>query len=141
MPTMHFNPATESFVNLTTRMWVDPGAWAPISVTAPSGTNSVTVTATPDAMSVTGLPAGSTVNTRCADGGHAYTSGATDTESDCFIRFSTSSGGEPGQQWTFTTSLTWNVTSAGAALIVPDTLTTSADHALTVGEVQTVNGD
>ena len=49
-------------------MWVDPGAWAPISVTATSGTNSVTVTATPDAMSVTGLPAGSTVNTRCADG-------------------------------------------------------------------------
>ena len=140
MPTIHFNPQERTFVNLATWMWVDPGAWTPISVTASANGNSVTVAAKPDALSVTGLPDGSTTRTTCAQGGHAYAAGATDADTDCWIRFGASSGGQPGQQWTFTTSLTWDVAATGAPLTGTPTLTTSSDQALTVLEVQTVNG-
>ena len=138
-PEMHFNPAARTFVNLLTWMWVDPDSWTPISVTASAGGNSVTVTATPDALSVAGLPDGSTAITACANGGRPYTKGAVDSDTDCAIRFSESSGGQPGQQWSFTTTLTWKVTVTGAPRIGPDILTTGSDHALIVAEVQTVN--
>ena len=140
MPGLNFNPTARAFVNLTTWMWIDPADWAPISVTAAAGGNSVTVTATPQQFSVTGLPAGSTTDTTCANGGRTYFARATDADTDCWIKFSKSSGGEPGQKWTFTISLAWHVTAVGAPLTGDDVLTTSTDQSLAVWEVQTVNG-
>jgi hypothetical protein len=112
MPTVNFNPAARSFVRLDAWMWFDPAAWQPVSVTASGGGNSVTVTATPGKVGVSGVPAGSTVLTGCAGGGRPYSAGG---GTDCMINFSRSSGAEPGQQWHFQVSLTWNVTAVGAA--------------------------
>jgi enoyl reductase len=135
MPTVHFNPAQRSVVNLDTWMWIDQAAWHPVSVTASSGGVSVTVTATPGRVDITGLPAGSTTDTGCAHGGKVY-AGAGST--DCLIRFGRSSGGQPGQEWGFNVSLTWDVVSVGAPLIGPATIETDADQAMQVREVQVV---
>jgi hypothetical protein len=135
MPIVHFNPAERSVVNLDTWMWIDQAAWHPVSVTASSGGNSVTVTATPGAVEVSGLPAGSTTETGCAHGGRVYRGGG---GTDCLIRFGRSSGREPGQEWAFNVSLTWNVASRGAPLIGPATIETDADQAMQVREVQVV---
>jgi hypothetical protein len=137
MPIVNFNPAARSFVRLDTWMWFDPAAWQPVSVTASGGGNSVTVTATPGKVGVSGVPAGSDVRTTCAGGGKPYTDGGS---TDCSINFSQSSGTQPGQQWHFQVSLTWNVTAVGAALQGPPTITRTEDEALTVLETQAVNG-
>ena len=138
MPVVNFNPAARSFVRLDTWMWFDPAAWQPVSVTASGGGNSVTVTATPGKVGVSGVPAGSTVLTGCAGGGRPYSAGGS---TDCLINFSRSSGTEPGQQWHFQVSLTWNVTAVGAALQGPPTITRTEDEALTVLEAQAVAGN
>ena len=138
MPVVNFNPAARSFVRLDTWMWFDPAAWQPVSVTASGGGNSVTVTATPGKVGVSGVPAGSTVRTGCADGGRPYSAGGS---TDCLINFNRSSGGQPGQQWHFQVSLTWNVTATGAALQGPPTVTRTEDEAMTVLEAQAVAGN
>jgi hypothetical protein len=137
MPVVNFNPAARSFVRLDTWMWFDPAAWQPISVTASGGGNSVTVTATPGRVGVSGVPAGSTVRTGCAGGGRPYAAGGS---TDCMINFNRSSGGQPGQQWHFQVSLSWTVTATGAALQGPATITRTEDEALTVLEAQAVAG-
>jgi hypothetical protein len=136
MPVVTFNPDTRTFVNLETWMWFDQAATEPVSVTASAGGNSVTVTATPSAVAVGGLPPGSSSNTTCANGGTPYTPGATTT--DCFLKFGQSSGGQSGGRWPFTVSMSWQVTSVGAALIGPPVITLSEDEALQVLEAQTV---
>ncbi|HST67241.1 MAG TPA: hypothetical protein VLM05_18840 [Mycobacteriales bacterium] len=137
MPVVNFNPATRGFVRLETWMWFDPAAWEPVSVTASGGGNSVTVTATPERVGVSGVPAGSQVETGCADGGKAYVAGGA---TDCSITFSQASGTQPGQQWHFQVGLTWNVTATGAPLQGPATITRTEDEALTIQESQTVTG-
>jgi hypothetical protein len=137
MPIVNFNPAARSFVRLDTWMWFDPAAWEPVSVTASGGGNSVTVTATPDKVGVSGVPAGSEVLTGCTNGGAPYRAGGS---TDCLINFSQSSGTQPGQQWHFQVSLNWNVTAVGAALQGPPTITRTENEALTVLESQAVNG-
>jgi len=137
MPMVNFNPAARSFVRLDTWMWFDPAAWQPISVTASGGGNSVKVTATPGRVGVSGVPAGSTVLTGCAGGGRPYGAGGS---TDCMINFDRSSGGQPGQQWHFQVSLTWNVAATGAALQGPATITRTENEALTVLEAQAVAG-
>jgi hypothetical protein len=139
MPVVSFNPAQRTFVRpLETWMWFGPEAWQPVSVTA-SAPNStpVTVTATPRGVSVSGLPEDSTVETGCAGGGRPYVPGGT---TDCSIAFGRSSGGQPGGQWPFQVSLTWDVAAIGAPLTGPATITRSEDEALTVLEVQAVGG-
>jgi hypothetical protein len=136
MPTASFNPATRSYVRLETWMWFDPAAWEPVSVEASGGGNSVRVTATPRRVEVSGLPAGSTTETTCTGGGRPYAPGGGET--DCSITFSRSSGSQPGQQWAFQVSMTWDVTVTGAALTGPPTITRSSDEALQVGEAQAV---
>jgi hypothetical protein len=108
-----------------------------VSVTASGGGNSVTVTATPSRVGVSGVPAGSQVETGCTDGGRPYTAGG---RTDCLINFSESSGRQPGQQWHFQVSLSWNVTAVGAPLEGPATITRTEDEAMTVLESQAVNG-
>jgi hypothetical protein len=137
MPVVNFNPANRSFVRLDTWMWFDPAAWEPVSVTASGGGNSVTVTATPSKVGVSGVPAGSQVRTGCTNGGAPYRAGGS---TDCLINFGQSSGTQPGQQWHFQVSLNWNVTAVGAALDGPPTITRTEDEALTVMESQAVNG-
>lgn len=136
MPTVRFNPAERAFVRLETWMWFDPAAWQPVSVTASGGGNSVTVTAKPSRVGVSGLPAGSGVQTGCAGGGRPYSAGG---GTDCSITFGRSSGTQPGQQWQFQVSLTWDVT-ADAVLVGPPTITRAGDEALSVLEAQAVNG-
>ena len=135
MPTVSFNPAQRAIVRLETWMWFDPAAWQPISVTASGGGNSVTVTATPTRVGVSGVP-GDT-ETTCTGGGKAYPAGGT---TDCSITFSRSSGTQPDQQWHFQVSLTWDVAAVGAALAGPPTVTRTADEALFALESQAVNG-
>jgi hypothetical protein len=137
MPIVNFNPATKGFVRLPTWMWFDQAAWDPISVTAQAGGPPVTVTATPSQVSVSGVPAGSDVDTTCAGGGKQYSAGG---RTDCQITFSQSSGTQPGQQWHFQVGLTWNVTAIGAALEGPPTITRAEAEALTVLESQAVSG-
>jgi hypothetical protein len=86
---------------------------------------------------VSGLPEDSTVETGCAGGGRPYVPGGT---TDCSIVFGRSSGGQPGGQWPFQVSLTWDVAAIGAPLTGPATITRSEDEALTVLEVQAVGG-
>lgn len=136
MPTVSFNPAQRAFVRLETWMWFDPAAWEPVSVTASGGGNSVTVTATPSAVSVSGVPAGSGLETTCTGGGASYGSGGA---TDCSITFSKASGAQPGQQWRFQVALNWAVT-ATAPLIGPATLTRAEAQALFVAESQAVAG-
>jgi hypothetical protein len=135
MPIVRFNPATRTFVNLDTWMWFDPAAWQPISVTAAAGGNSVTVTATPSTASVGGLPAGSTSDTGCTGGGKPWSAGLSTT--DCSVTFGRSSGGQPGQAWSFTVSLSWTVTAVGAPLTGPPVITLTANPSLQVLEAQT----
>jgi hypothetical protein len=137
MPVVNFNPAARGFVRLETWMWFDAAAWEPVSVTAAGGGNSVTVTATPGRVGVSGVPAGSQVKTGCAAGGKAYVAGG---QTDCSITFSQASGTQPGQQWHFQVGLTWNVTAVGAPLQGPPTITRAEDEALTVLESQAVAG-
>jgi hypothetical protein len=138
MPEVNFNPAERSFVRLSTWMWFDPAAWQDISVTAQAGGPAVTVTASPNRVAVSGVPAGSLVDTRCAGGGKPYRAGGT---TDCQITFSEASGTQPGQQWHFQVSLTWNVTATNATLEGPPTITRAGDQALTVLEAQAVAGN
>ena len=135
MPTVRFNPAQRAIVNLETWMWFDPAAWQPVSVTASGGGNSVTVTATPARVSVSGVP-GAT-ETACAGGGRPYPSGGS---TDCSITFARSSGTQPGRQWHFQVSLTWDVTAVGATLAGPPTVTRTEAQALFALEAQAVNG-
>jgi hypothetical protein len=135
MPTVSFNPAQRSIVNLETWMWFDPAAWEPVSVTASGGGNSVTVTATPGRVSVSGVP-GAT-ETACTGGGRPYGGGG---GTDCSITFDRSSGGQPDQRWHFQVSLTWDVTAVGAALTGAPTVTRSEGQALFALEAQAVNG-
>jgi hypothetical protein len=137
MPIVNFNPAERAFVRLPTWMWFDGAAWQPISVTAQAGGPPVTVTATPDQVSVSGVPDGSDVETGCANGGKPYAAGG---NTDCQITFSQSSGTQPGQQWHFQVALTWNVTATGAALQGAPTITRAGNEALTVLESQAVSG-
>ena len=137
MPAVNFNPAARGFVRLETWMWFDAAAWQPISVTAAGGGNSVTVTATPGRVGVSGVPAGSGVKTGCAGGGRAYAAGGA---TDCSITFSQASGAQPGQQWHFQVGLTWDVTAVGAPLQGPPTITRAEDEALTILESQAVTG-
>lgn len=138
MPDVSFNPAARAIVHLETWMWFDPGAWEPISVTASGGGNSVTVTATPASVAVSGLPAGSSTKTGCTAGGRAYAAGAS---TDCSITFGRSSGGQPGGAFTFDVSMTWDVTAVGAALIGPPTVTRTDPSTLAVLESQAVSAD
>ena len=137
MPVVNFNPAERAFVRLETFMWFEPAAWDPVEVTASGGGNSVTVTATPARVSVSGLPANTQTKTTCASGGTPYSPGAT---TDCSITFGRSSGRQPGQQWHFQVSLTWTVTAVGAPLVGPPTIVRSEDEALQVLEAQAVTG-
>ena len=137
MPVVNFNPAERAFVRLETFMWFEPAAWDPVEVTASGGGNSVTVTATPARVSVSGLPANTQTKTTCASGGTPYSPGAT---TDCSITFGRSSGRQPGQQWHFQVSLTWTVTAVGAPLVGPPTIVRTEDEALQVLEAQTVTG-
>jgi hypothetical protein len=137
MPVVNFNPAARGFVRLETWMWFDAAAWQPISVTAAGGGNSVTVTATPGRVGVSGVPAGSDVKTGCAGGGRAYAAGGA---TDCSITFGQASGTQPGGQWHFQVGLTWDVTAVGAPLQGPPTITRAEDEALTVLESQAVTG-
>jgi hypothetical protein len=137
MPVVNFNPAARGFVRLEDWMWFDAAAWEPVSVTASGGGNSVTVTATPSRVGVSGVPAGSDVKTACAGGGKAYVAGGA---TDCSITFSEASGTQPGQQWHFQVGLTWNVTAVGAPLQGPPTITRAEDEALTILESQAVAG-
>lgn len=135
MPLVSFNPAERSFVSLETWMWLDPAAMQPVTVTAAAPNSTpVRVTATPTRLSVSGLPDGSTADTRCAGGGEPYAPGA---ETDCSITFGRSSGGQPDDQWHFQVSLTWDVT-ATAPLTGPPTIVRFEDEALTVLESQAV---
>jgi hypothetical protein len=138
MPIVNFNPAARAFVRLETWMWFDAAAWQPISVTAAGGGNSVTVTATPGQVAVSGVPGGSDVKTGCAGGGKAYAAGGA---TDCSITFSQASGAQPGQQWHFQVALSWNVTAVGAPLQGPAVITRAEDEALTVLESQAVAGN
>jgi hypothetical protein len=136
MPVVNFNPAERAFVRLETWMWFDPAAYEPVSVTASGGGNSVTVTATPARVSVSGVPAGSDVETACTAGGRPYADGGS---TDCSITFGRSSGTEPGRQWHFQVALAYDVT-ATAPLVGPPTITRAEDEALTVLESQAVAG-
>jgi hypothetical protein len=138
MPLVHFNPAERTVVGLDTWTWIDPAAWHPLSVTASAGAASVTVTATPGAVGFDGLPTGSKSVDTCTSGGQPY---AEQSSTDCLIRFGRSSGGQPGRQWTFSVSLTWNVTAVGAPLTGPPTIVTREDDTLQVGEVQVVGSN
>ncbi len=133
-PLVHFSPATRTVVNLDTWLWFEPAAWHPISATASAGGVSVTVAAAPATVSVSGLPGDSTADTTCTGGGRPWTADASTT--DCWIRFGRSSAHQPEQKWAFTVSIGWTVTSQGAPLIGPPTITTSGDEALQARETQ-----
>jgi hypothetical protein len=50
VPTLHFNPAAFSLVNLPTWLWIDSSVWHPYSVTASVGAVSATAVAEPTAV-------------------------------------------------------------------------------------------
>ena len=137
MPRLEFSPAAglPTFVTLATGVWAVPDGWSRVTATAQQGDLSASVWADPVGMTFTGQPAGSEV-TPCTDGGSPYQPGGGDPT--CFIRFSQSSGQEPGQVWPVTITVTWQI-GADVPLGGEPAILTQQTHDFQVQEVQTVN--
>jgi hypothetical protein len=132
-------PDRMQLVNVATWLWLDQGAWAPVSATASVPGESVTATASP--MSVTwSLGDGSTVV--CNGPGTPYAAGGDPAapSPDCGHTYARSSAGEPGGVFVVSATVSWGVswTGGGQSGTLP-ALTTTSSAQLRVGESQAIN--
>lgn len=96
--------ARQTFVQVPTWLWLDQAAWSPIEVSTTRGLTTVTVRATPThARWVMGDGGGIT----CMGPGVVWTSGASETDTDCSYTYDHSSYGEPEGRFEASVTATW----------------------------------
>lgn len=96
--------ARQTFVRVPTWLWLDQAAWSPIEVSTTRGLTTVTVRATPThARWVMGDGGDIT----CLGPGVAWTSGASEDDTDCSYTYQHSSYGEPEGRFEASVMVTW----------------------------------
>ncbi len=149
-PSLRFDPAGTSVVNLATWLWVDPTIWYPHSVTAAVGSVQATAVATPVSVVWTMGDGGAVT---CLGPGVAFDvdEPSTDQATGCSYRYSESSVGQltpdgNPDHAAFTVratvhwSVSWTASGAPGGGSLPSLTTTSA-AALRVEQVESVNSD
>lgn len=96
--------ARETFVNVATWLWLDPGGWAPIEVSETRGLTTVTVRATPTGAAWVMGDGGAVT---CSGPGVAWTSGAAEDDTDCSYTYQHSSYGHPDGSFEASVTVTW----------------------------------
>jgi hypothetical protein len=146
-PSIHTNPSPNTFVNLPTWLWLDPGGWHPLEATASAG--AVTATAVANPSSVTwSMGDGSTVV--CPGPGTPYNPDepSQNQTTDCSYTYTQSSAGQPSSDGnpddgafqvsaTITWSVTWTATGAPGGGVLP-TLQTTSTVPLRVEQIESV---
>ncbi len=149
-PVVSSNPATTSYVNLSTWLWIDGSIWHSYSATASAGGVSATAVATPTEVT---WSMGDGQSVTCSGPGVAYRPqvDATQQSTPCQYTYRTSSvgrpssGGDPNEgSFPVTASISWAVSwsSVGAAGggSLP-TLVTSSQVSLRVEQIESLNTD
>jgi hypothetical protein len=138
-PKIKLSPATRSYVNLPTWVWLPGAAPASRSVTATiPGVMSATVTAR---LAGIEIDPGTTddraeVRRQCGTAGHPYQKGVT---FKCGIRYLRASGDQPRKSYALTVTTVWPVTSDADQTVVPtafEPVRASVTREVPVGEVQ-----
>ena len=96
--------ARQTFVRVPTWLWLDQATWSPVEVSTTRGVTTVTVRATPiHARWVMGDGGGIT----CLGPGVAWSSGASEGDTDCSYTYEHSSYGEPEGRFEASVMVTW----------------------------------
>ena len=96
--------ARQTFVGVSTWLWLDPSSWTPIEVTETQGLTSVTVRAIPT-QAVWSMGDGGQIV--CSGPGVAWVSGAAEDATDCSYTYEHSSYGHPGGSFAVSVTVTW----------------------------------
>lgn len=132
------NPDAQSVVGLRTWVWPTAGEFGAVTSRSESGPNWAQVTATPGRISLTSTDPAAEIGS-CATA-PAWSQGADDNATDCYVTFQRSSAGRPGNAHTITAQMTWEIrltTSDGRneLLASPPVVT---DVPIPVAQVQSV---
>lgn len=132
------NPDGQGVVGLRTWVWPTGGDFGPVTSRAVSGPNWAQSTATPGRISLTATDPVAEIR-GCATA-PAWTEGAADDATDCYVTFRRSSAGRPNNAHTISAQMSWEVrltTSDGRneLLASPPVVT---DVPIPVGQVQSV---
>jgi hypothetical protein len=127
---IRLNPPGKQLVNLPVWLSLDSASWHPQSATATAGAVSVTATARP-VQATWSMGDGSRT---CAGRGTAWSPGTDPSAAspDCGYVYRRSSASAPGDAFTITVTVTWDVTWAGAGQTgtVPGLTTTGNANAV-----------
>ncbi|WP_235498513.1 MULTISPECIES: hypothetical protein [Frankiaceae] len=137
-PAFGLSPDVETvqLVGVPVWLWVDAASWMSVSATASVPGVSVTATARP--VSVV-WDFGSGGQVRCAGPGRAFQAGVDDPAamSECAIRFTRGSAGEPGGRFPLTVTVSWQVGWVGGGQTGEAAgLTSQTTASVAVGESQ-----
>jgi hypothetical protein len=112
-PVIEMAPPTtqDQLVNVSTWLWIDPGAWQPLSATATAGPVSATASAAP-AEVVWQMGDGNSVT--CHGPGTPYDSSNPNATTNCSYTWSQSSTDQPGGAYQVTVTVYYQVTWAAA---------------------------
>lgn len=142
-PTVGFAPAPPipQLVGLPSFLWIDPGQWAPQSASASAGGVTSTVTATPKQV-VWDMGNGESVS--CDGPGAPYEPALSDEQqpSSCRYTYERSSARAPGETFTVTTTIEWDVSWEAVGAPGGGSLGTarrSSTTSVQVGEIQALN--
>lgn len=140
-PTVDSSPAAglPQVVQLPTWAWLPKTQWVPVSATASVPGESVTATATPVLLSFSW---GDGTSSTCQGPGTPYVAASLDASAaspTCGHTYRITSTAQPGQQFTVTATLSWQIRWAGGGQsgTLPD-LTTAATVHWTVEQIQSV---
>jgi len=143
VPTVGMAPASPipQLVGLTSFLWIDPAQWATQSASASAGGVTSTVTATPKRV-LWDMGNGDSVS--CDGPGAPYEPALSDEQqpSSCRYTYERSSAAAPGETFTVTTTIEWDVVwvAVGAPGGGPlGTASRSSTTAVQVGEIQALN--
>lgn len=147
-PTLHIDPSGTSVVDLATWLWIDPGLWRDVSVTAAAGSVSATAVARPVAVRWTTGDGGQVA---CEGPGTAYLRWLTaaSQSTDCSWVYLRTSDGQPSldgnpDDGTYVVNATvewdvsWTATGVAGGGILP-TLFTTESALLRVVQIESVN--
>jgi hypothetical protein len=137
-PVIRTNPDEKfaQLVRVPTWMWLDAGMWKPVSETASVPGVSVTATATPRSATWV-MGDGTTVVCKGAGTPYSAKFSADAKSPDCGHTFRRSSAGKPGEAYTVSVTVGWDVEWQGGGQqgVVPG-LQTQAQMPLRVAEAQ-----
>lgn len=130
--------ATQTTVGLRTWVWPTGGDYGPVVSRAESGPNWAQVVATPSRISLAVTDPTALLGPCTTP--RAWTTGAPDSATDCFVQFRRSSAAQPQQHHVITAAMRWTIrltTSDGRDEALPPQPVTT-DVALAVAEVQSI---